>query len=139
MEIQVAGAFAMSLLPFLALYIAIVFAPLYAAVRDLMVHQIRVERTRATLALATRDGAQMATPDARGRLTGVPGHMEARAREVWARARIPGATLDYVSCQPRPPRCEAQATVVTRGFLGTLRARVRGSSTVLEGIRQEGE
>ena len=65
--------------------------------------------------------------------------MEARAREVWARARIPGATLDYVSCQPRPPRCEAQAAVVTQGFLGTLQARVRGSSAVLEGIRQEGE
>lgn len=129
----------MSLLPFLALYVAIVFAPLYAAVRDLMVHQIRIERARATLSLATRDGAQMATLDERGRLVGVPGAMEARVRAVWSGARIPGATLEGVACQPRPPRCEARATVVTRGFLGTLQARVRGVSTVLEGIRQEGE
>ncbi|GBD09128.1 hypothetical protein HRbin22_01375 [Candidatus Thermoflexus japonica] len=129
----------MSLLPFLALYIAIVFAPLYAAVRDLMVHQIRIERARAVLSLATRDGAQMSAPDPRGRLTGDPAAMEARVREIWAGARIPGAVLESVSCQPRPPRCEARATVTTRGLLGTLRARIRGVSTVLEGIQREGE
>jgi len=125
----------MSLLPFLALYIAIVFAPLYAAVRDLMVHQIRIERTRAVLALATRDGAQVARPGADGRLEGIPGRMEARVWEIWSGAGIPGATLTRVACVPRPPRCEAQAEVVTRGLLGTLRARVRGEGTALLGIR----
>ncbi len=129
----------MSLLPFLALYIAIVFVPLYAAARDLMVHQIRIERARATLALATRDGAQLSAPDAYGHLAGRPEAMEARVREIWAGARIPGAALESVACQPRPPRCTARAVVITRGLLGTLRARVEGVSTVLEGITQEGQ
>lgn len=129
----------MSLLPFLALFIAVVFAPLYAAVRDLMVHQIRIERARATLALATRDGAQMAVLNERGRLQGIPERMEARVREIWAGARIPGATLEAVSCQALPPRCAARATVTTRGFLGTLRAGVRGEATVLLGIAREGQ
>ncbi|WP_322798363.1 hypothetical protein [Thermoflexus sp.] len=125
----------MSLLPFFALYFAIVFVPLYAAVRDLMVHQIRIERTRAALALATRDGAQMAVIGPGGTLQGVPGWMERRVVEVWNDARIPGATLSRVECASGPPpRCSATAEVVTRGFLGTLRARVRGDGTVLHGI-----
>ncbi|MFN3928730.1 MAG: hypothetical protein ACK4OK_03750 [Thermoflexus sp.] len=129
----------MSLLPFLALYIAIVFVPLYAAARDLMIHQIRIERARATLSLATRDGVQLSAPDASGRLQGNPGAMEARVREVWAGARIPGAVLESVVCQPRPSRCTARATVVTRGLLGTLQARLEGNAVALEGIEREGE
>ncbi len=129
----------MSLLPFLALYIAIVFVPLYAAARDLMIHQIRIERARATLSLATRDGLQLSAPDALGRLRGDPGAMEARVRAVWAGARIPGAILELVECQPQPPRCTARATVVTRGLLGTLRARLEGDAIALEGIEREGE
>ncbi len=129
----------MSLLPFLALYLAIVFAPLYAAVRDLMVHQIRIERARATLALATRDGVQMARPDESGQLEGDPGQMEARVQEMWLGARIPGARLERVTCRSRPPQCEAWVVVTTRGFLGTLQTRVRGESTVLRGIERENQ
>ena len=129
----------MSLLPFLALYIAIVFAPLTAAIRDLMVHQIRIERTRAVLNLAVRDGAQMSAPNERGHLVGEPGAMAARVAEIWAGARIPGAVLEQVSCAPDPPVCRAQARVITRGFLGTLSARVVAEGTVLEGITQEGQ
>ena len=129
----------MSLLPFLALYLAVVFAPMAAAVRDLMVHQIRIERTRAVLNLAVRDGAQMSAPNERGHLVGEPGAMAARVAEIWAGARIPGAVLERVSCAPDPPVCRAQARVTTRGFLGTLSARVVAEGMVLEGITQEGQ
>ncbi len=129
----------MSLLPFLALYLAIVFAPLYAAVRDLMVHQIRIERTRAVLNLATRDGAQMSAPDPQGHLVGDPAAMEARVQEIWTGARIPGAVLEGVSCVPAPPACQARARVTTRGFLGTLSAHIAVEARVLEGITQEGQ
>ncbi|WP_448592639.1 hypothetical protein [Thermoflexus hugenholtzii] len=129
----------MSLLPFLALYIALVFAPMAAAVRDLMVHQIRIERTRATLNLALRDGAQMSTLDADGHLVGDPAAMAARVMEIWADARIPGAVLEEVTCVPAPPACAARARVTTRGFLGTLSARVMIEGTVLEGIIREGQ
>jgi len=129
----------MSLLPFLALYIAIVFAPLYVAVRDLMVHQIRIERARATRSLATRDRIQLSAPNASGRLQGNPRVMEAQVREVWAGARILGPVLESMACQPWPSRCTARATVVTRGLLGMLRARLEGDAIALEGIEREGE
>ncbi|WP_376789132.1 hypothetical protein [Thermoflexus sp.] len=129
----------MSLLPFLALYIAIVFAPLTAAIRDLMVHQIRIERTRAVLNLALRDGAQVSAPDARGHLVGDPAAMEARVWEIWAGARIPGAVLEEVSCTPAPPTCHARVRVTTRGLLGTLSARIAVEANVLEGITREGQ
>jgi hypothetical protein len=129
----------MSLLSFLALYLAVVFAPMAAAVRDLMVHQIRIERTRAVLNLAVRDGAQRSAPDASGRLRGDPAAMAARVVEIWADARIPGAVLEEVSCMSVPPACAARARVTTRGFLGTLSTRVTIEGTVLEGILQEGQ
>jgi hypothetical protein len=129
----------MSLLPFLALYIAIVFAPMTAAIRDLMAHQIRIERTRAVLNLAVRDGAQMSAPGADGHLVGEPAAMAARVAEIWADARIPGAVLERVSCEPDPPVCRAWARVTTRGFLGTLSARVAAEGIVLEGITREGQ
>ncbi|SNB60163.1 hypothetical protein [Thermoflexus hugenholtzii] len=129
----------MSLLPFLALYLAVVFAPMAAAVRDLMVHQIRIERTRAVLNLALRDGAQMSAPDETGRLRGDPAAMVVRVAEIWAGARIPDAVLEEVSCVPVPPACAARARVTTRGFLGTLSTRVAIEGTVLEGILREGQ
>lgn len=127
----------MSLLPFFALYIALVFAPMYAAVRDLMVHQIRIERTRAVLDLALRDGAQMAAPDGEGHLQGDPTEMAARVYEIWARARISGAVLEEVSCTPDPPACAARAWVITQGFLGTLSTQVVSGGTTLMGIMKE--
>ncbi|WP_448593731.1 hypothetical protein [Thermoflexus hugenholtzii] len=129
----------MSLLPFLALYLAMVFAPMVAAVRDLMVHQIRIERTRAVLNLAVRDGAQMSTRDGQGHLVGDPAAMTARVVEIWTGARIPGAVLEEVACMPVPPACAARARVTTRGFLGTLSTRVMIEGTVLEGIIREGQ
>jgi hypothetical protein len=94
----------MSLLPFLALYLAIVFAPMTAAVRDLMVHQIRIERTRAVLNLAVRDGAQRSAPGADA-LRGDPAAMAARVAEIWADARIPGAVLERGFLRAVPPVC----------------------------------